>query len=392
VFRWYVSIRLGLLLLVLGSLRRNPNPGNPRFPQSGILLFGLLALLLFWPAVQRRLGRAFLPVALTVASAAPIIESAATIKGRLDAGLGVNAAFVDYWQPFFLLFVPLLLIAWQYRYRAVLFFAIVTTFLDLALIVPLVEGRNAALDLLGGLVLARGLLYAFVGLFIVKLVGAQKQARRTVAIHGATLERLATSRERNRLARELHDTLAHSLSGLAVQLEAVRTLLDDDPDEARAMLDRSLQSARDGLGEARRAIQALRAVPLEELGLAGALEQLGSAAAVRSAMKVTVSVGPGIDDLNPELEQAIYRIADEALTNAARHSGGSQATVEVTRTGNLVRLLVGDDGVGLDSTTAVVDGHIGMQSMRERAEMVGGALTVFGDRGTTVRFEVSPWK
>jgi signal transduction histidine kinase len=394
VFRWFVAIRLGLLALVLWSNQQDPDPANPRFPEAGILLYGVLLLLLVSPQAKRVLGRAYLPVALVLASLAPIAESTANVEGRLDAGLSINDALADYLITFFLLFVPLLLIAWQYRYRSVLVFAVATTLLDLGALVPLVEGQNADLAALTGLIAVRGLLYAFVGLFVVKLSKAQKEARRSLATHSTTLEHLATSRERNRLARELHDTLAHSLSGIAVQLEAVKALWEDDPDQARTMVEQSLESARGGLGEARRAIQALRASPLEELGLEAALLQLGEDTADRAGVAVDVTVGDKVGELDPELENVVYRIADEALTNVSRHSAASQATVALARRGGKIRLEIADDGSGFDVNAPVPDGHIGIKGMTERAEMVGGVVELSSDpgSGTTVRFEVSPWK
>jgi signal transduction histidine kinase len=393
IFRWYVAIRLGLLVLVLWSNQRNPNLGNPRVPEPGILLFGVLLLLLVSPQLQRVLGRTFLPVALVLASVAPIVESTANIEARLDAGLAINDALADYWQPFFLLFVPLLLIAWQYRYRSVLFFAITTTFLDLAATIPLVKGANPNYAALSGLIIARGLLFAFVGLFVVKLVAAQKQARRSLTAHSTTLEQLATSRERNRLARELHDTLAHSLSGIAVQLEAVKSLWEDDPEQARTMVEQALGSARNGLGEARRAINALRAAPLEELGLERALVRLGESIEERSGTAVDMTLGNGLGELGPELENAIYRIADESLTNVARHSSAGHAGVSLRRRGGKIRLQIVDDGAGFDPAD-IPEGHVGIDGMNERAEIVGGTLDVESTAGggTTVTFEVTPWK
>jgi signal transduction histidine kinase len=394
IFRWFVAIRLGLLALVLWSSQQNPDPSNPRFPEAGIFLYGILLLLLVSPQAKRVLGRTFLPVALVLASVAPIAESAANIEGRLDVGMSINDALADFWMPFFLLFVPLLLIAWQYRYRSVLFFAVASTVLDLGAILPLVEGENADVAALTGLIALRGLLFAFVGLFVVKLSKAQKEARRSLATHSTTLEHLATSRERNRLARELHDTLAHSLSGIAVQLEAVKALWEDDPDQARTMVEQSLESARGGLGEARRAIQALRASPLEELGLEAALLQLGADTADRAGVAVDVTVGSKVGELDPELENVVYRIADEALTNVSRHSAASQATVALVRRGGKIRLEIADDGSGFDVNAPVPDGHIGIKGMTERAEMVGGMVELSSEpgSGTTVRFEVSPWK
>jgi signal transduction histidine kinase len=394
VFRWFVAIRLGLLALVLWSNQQDADPTNPRFPEAGIFFYGILLLLLVSPQAKRVLGRTFLPVALVLASVAPIAESAANVEGRLDAGMSINDALADFWMPFFLLFVPLLLIAWQYRYRSVLVFSLATTLLDLGAILPLVEGHNADVAALTGLIAIRGLLFAFVGLFIVKLSKAQKEARRSLATHSTTLEHLATSRERNRLARELHDTLAHSLSGIAVQLEAVKTLWEDDPDQARGMVEQALESARGGLGEARRAIQALRASPLEEMGLEAALLQLGDATTERSGIPVVTTVGAKVGDLDPELENVVYRIADEALTNTARHSSAERATVQLVRRGGKIRLEVTDDGMGFDVNSPVPDGHIGIKGMAERAEMVGGQVELSSEpgSGTTVTFEVSPWK
>lgn len=394
VFRWYVAVRLGLLVLVAWSNQQNPNPANPRFPEAGILFFGILLLLITWPRAQQAMGRAFLPVALVLASIAPIAESAANVEGRLAAGMGINDALADYWMPFVLLFVPLLLTAWQYRYRVVLFFAGATTLLDMAAVLPLVERESTDVAELSGWLVARGLLYAFVGLFIVKLAGAQKEARRSLATHSTTLEHLATSRERNRLARELHDTLAHGLSGIAVQLEAVKTLWDDDSPKAKDMLDQALADARGGLGEARRAIYTLRASPLEDLGLPDALRQLGDGVTERSGIEVTVVIADNVGELDPELEHTVYRIADEALINSARHSQAHHVAIDLRRKAGKVRLDVVDDGVGFDAAAAVPDGHLGIAGMRERAEMVGGTLSITssGAVGTTVRFEVSPWK
>ena len=394
IFRWYVAIRLGLLLLVLWSNQENADPTNPRFPEPGIVMFGVLLLLLVSPQAKRVLGRTYLPVALVIASIAPIIESAVNIEGRLEAGMTTNEALADFWMPFFLLFVPLLLIAWQYRYRAVLVFVIGTTLLDLAVTIPLVETQTTNVAELSALIVGRGLLFAFVGLFVVKLMAAQKEARRSLAAHSATLEHLATSRERNRLARELHDTLAHSLSGIAVQLEAVKSIWDDEPEQAAAMVNQALESARDGLGDARRAIQALRASSLEELGLEAALAQLGERTVERSGIAVDVTYADNVGDLDPDVENAVYRIADESLTNVARHSGAELASVDLRRRGGRIRLEVIDNGVGFDANGQAPDGHVGIKGMTERAEMVGGSVAVASrsGEGTTVTFEVAPWK
>ncbi|NND02545.1 MAG: sensor histidine kinase, partial [Acidimicrobiia bacterium] len=364
IFRWYVAIRLGLGLLAWWSVSSGQDPENPRFPEGGVFLFGILAILLFWPWAQQKLGKWFLPLALVLATLGPIVESTQNIMGRLDAGMSPNDALTDYWLPFFLLWVPLLMIAWQYRYRAVVIWAVATTMIDAGAAIPPLENAGADVTILSALVLARGVLWAFVGFFVVKLVGGQKEARASLADYADTREALATSRERNRLARELHDTLAHSLSATAVQLEAVKALWDSDPDKAKEMLDQSLAAARGGLGEARRAIQALRAAPLEERGLLGALDELGATVEARSSISVATYLDKQVGALDPQLEQAVYRIADEALTNVVRHSGASEAQLSLASRNGKVELQVRDNGAGFDSSEAAPDGHVGLQGMR----------------------------
>ncbi len=181
------------------------------------------------------------------------------------------------------------------------------------------------------------------------------------------------SEERRRLARELHDTLAHSLSAVAVQMEGVRSLWDDDPERAKEMLDRSLESARGGLTEARRSIQALRASPLEEGGLRLALEDYVSELAARSETYVELDADdPGRFD--PNLEHNVFRIATEAVTNAVRHGSPSHIRVWMRTHNDTLRLAVQDNGSGFNPTSA--NGGHGLDGMRERAELIGGTLDV----------------
>ena len=389
VFRWFVAVRLGFLVLVLLSLRDRPSEETLLVPGPGIV--GSVALLLYLSSqrVQDRLGRFFLPIALVAATVGPIIEHGITVARRLDRGERANAAVADYWLLLFVLFVPLILTAWQYRYRAVVLFAVATTLLDGIRLGAQLEPTNADVSVVGALLVGRGVMYAFVGYFIVKIVTVQREQRRALGRHASTVERLATSRERNRLARELHDTLAHTLSAVAVQLEGARSLWDADPGRAKAMLDRSLDGTRSGLTEARRAIQALRAAPLEELGLGGAVVELAVRATESGSLPVACDVGEDLGELDPEIEQAVYRIADEALANAVRHSGAAKATVRLDRRGNRVRLAVWDDGEGFDVSADPAGGHHGLRGMRERAELIGARLELVSrpGGGTTLHLE-----
>lgn len=389
VFRWFVAIRLGFLGLVVLSLRDRPDGETLVTPGPGIVVWVALLLYLSAPGLEKRLGRAYLPIALAVASVGPIIEHTITVARRLNRGEGANAAVADFWLLFFVLFVPLILTAWQYRYRAVIALAVGTTLLDGIRLGAQLESTNADLQLVGALLVGRGLMYAFVGYFIVKIVSVQREQRRALGRHASTLEQLATSRERNRLARELHDTLAHTLSAVAVQLEGVRTLFDADPERAKAMLDQSLDGTRTGLSEARRAIQALRAAPLDELGLAGALGALAARVADGNSVRVACDIADDLGELDPDVEQAVYRIAEEALANTARHSGAGKATLRLERRGNRLRLVVWDDGEGFDAPAASGDGHHGVRGMKERAALIGGTLELVSapGGGTTVQLD-----
>ena len=157
-----------------------------------------------------------------------------------------------------------------------------------------------------GMTMGRLLLYLVVGFVITRMVSAQREQRQKLAdanerlvAYAATAEQLAVSHERNRLARELHDTLAHTLSSLSVQLEAVDSVWGVAPEQAHDLLAKARANARSGLTETRRALQALRASPLEDLGLVLAVRNLAEATAARNGLVVQTDLGNEIDGLSP---------------------------------------------------------------------------------------------
>jgi len=200
------------------------------------------------------------------------------------------------------------------------------------------------------------------------------------------VEQLSVSRERNRLARELHDTLAHTLSGLAVQLDALASLWQPEPPRARQILDHALATARDGLDETRRVLQDLRAAPLEDLGLALAIRYLAENAAARGSLSLELDVASHVNGVSPEDEQGFYRVAQEALTNVVEHAGAQNLAVSLAWHDGQLVLQVADDGRGLVPDGAGEAQGLGLQGMRERAELMGGALEVTSraDGGTVV--------
>src|SRR5262249_42481365 len=200
------------------------------------------------------------------------------------------------------------------------------------------------------------------------------------------LEELAVSRERNRLARELHDTLAHGLTAVAVQLEAVNALWDAAPGEARATLARALDTTRASLTDARRAIAALRAAPVEDLGLARAVRELAESAAWRAGLALDAHIPDRVRGLEPEAEHAAYRIAAEAVANVVKHAAAHRLGVCFEEKGPQLPLGITDDGRGCDLEAVPAD-RFGIQGMRERARAVGGTLHLASapGAGTSVR-------
>ena len=331
----------------------------------------VLALLVFTPWPARWLGRAFIPVVLALV----ILEQSLNSSLRPD------------WrptEPFLFMLIPTILAAAIYGRKG----ALVSSTLALALttvfrtILHTIAAEFAGPLTVAGNLTRIALLY-LVPYLVAILAEAQNEQH---ARHAAAIERLATSRERNRLARELHDTLAHSLSALTVQLGAVRTLLrSGETAQAEEELARAQEVAREGLDEARRAIMDLRAAPLETLGLSGALRQAASDSEERSGVPTTLTVEGQEMALRRDEEQALYRIAEEALENVARHASATRVEMRLAFAPEAVTLTVEDDGVGLDDSDQVVG--LGMLGMKERAELVGGRCQVerVDQRGTRVR-------
>jgi signal transduction histidine kinase len=312
------------------------------------------------------------------------------------------------WQMLPVLLIPVVLAAWQYGFRAATVVIAGAVLLDLVL-APFTIARDQALppilihldpELIRGFLIAiagRMLTLLVAGYSVSRVVQAQRQQSAALAQANArlfgyatTLEQLTISRERNRLARELHDTLAHTLSALAVQLDAADCLWDTSPDDAHKLLQQSLAVTRDGLAETRRALQDLRSSPLEDLGLGLAVHALAESAATRGHLKLDVQVPGLVKGLSPELEQCVYRVAQEALENAVEHAGAQRLAVRLEVQRKRVTLTVSDDGQGFDADAALAEDRFGLRGMRERAELVGGTLDVTSatGRGTTVRLSL----
>jgi two-component system, NarL family, sensor kinase len=202
--------------------------------------------------------------------------------------------------------------------------------------------------------------------------------------------RLGAVEERNRLAREIHDTLAQGLTATTLQLESAEAMLDADltPERAREPLRRALSLTQSNLEEARRSVLDLRAAPLEGRSLSGALEVLVGRWEMETGIGADYAAVNGARPLPPRVEVALYRICQEALANVARHTGAGQVDVRLVATPEQVRLVVEDDGRGFDASAVPGERH-GLVGMNERARMLGGSLEVRSSPGAGTRVEVT---
>lgn len=184
---------------------------------------------------------------------------------------------------------------------------------------------------------------------------------------------LAREEERRRIRRDLHDGLGPSLAAQALALDAVSDRINDDPDVARSLLESLKEDTQELVGDIRRLVHDLRPPALDELGLAGAL--VAHVAQIDAAGDVAVRIRTDPDPL-PELSAAVevaaWRITREALTNVVRHAEATTCTVSLTIRGESLDVQVIDDGRGLP---VVPRAGIGLKSMRDRAEELGGTLT-----------------
>ncbi|NOH04635.1 MAG: sensor histidine kinase [Chloroflexi bacterium] len=363
-------------------------PLPPRGWLAPVYLFyaanGLVALLFllfaYWNWVREKLANWYYPLMVFIISAAPIIINVLVVP-RFPQGPLANAEGMALRQlP--VLFVALALVAWEYQLVHVILFALATTTLELGLILfNAFEFRNIFVFLF--IAIIRTISFIAVGIFVSALVTRLRGANANLAHYASTLEQLTVSRERNRLARELHDTLAHSLTALSVSLETVKAYFDIDREKTRSLIETSLEAARKGVDETRRALRALRSSDLEDLGLRLAIQKVAESAAARFALDLELGLQDPMPSLSPDVEQTIFRIAQEAIENIAKHSQAKKFSIHLSHNGQTT-LVVQDDGIGFDASKEST-GRFGLLGMRERAELAGGTLKVESDKGKGTR-------
>jgi len=236
-----------------------------------------------------------------------------------------------------------------------------------------------------------------------ELLAQLEKAHYQLKAYAERVEELSVGAERERMARELHDTLAQGLAGLIMQLDAADGHLEGGNSErARAVVQQASERARATLREARHAIQALRSSaleqrPLSEQPLVDAIGREVENFAATAEIRATFELDGPPPQVSLEVAQEILRVVQATLSNVARHAKAESVMVCMSRPddvdgqGERLRVLVHDDGVGFDPDEALARaGCFGLVGMRERAERIGGNLVVKSEpgRGTTVVLEL----
>ena len=425
ILRW--SIMVQILFLLLSSFSpilsiRNNYFDFDIFDYLSIASVALMAAILLIISIRKiddRINKKSLLVIL-YSIALITIFSRHVFSFSLRRMVLNTAPMLFRWDAIFFLIIPLVFLAWQYSMRHVLVYCMVILIADFG---PTLLEQNNNLpslylmslstnqdpyhgkisvgiaseimilsDFMGSF--ARSVILAIVGWIENSLVTLQRnqhsqlaEANQKLQKYALTSEKLAQTQERNRLARELHDTLAHTLSSTSVQLEAIKALYDRDPDQAKILLGQTLENTKSGLAETRRALVDLRTSELEAYGLTQAIRNLGTSAAERGGFNVNFNLDKGLDVLPEDVSHSIYRTIQEAFENILRHSNASQASVKLFTEDDQIRLVIQDNGKGF-KTEKIEKDRLGIRGMRERIEMLGGTFNINSEPNKGTEIEI----
>lgn len=234
------------------------------------------------------------------------------------------------------------------------------------------------------LALIFGLSLIFI-LLLMNTVIAERQSREKLAIaneklrqYALKIENQATLEERNRIAREIHDSLGHSLTALNLQLETALKLWQSNPTKAQAFLARAKELGSKSLNDVRQSVSTMRSHPLQEQNLEQAiailLEDFHRANNISPICQINLE-----SSLPPDIIISIYRIIQESLTNISKHADATAVTLELTTNKNRFNLIIQDNGKGFDITENTTG--FGLQSMRDRTLAVGGEFKINSSPG-----------
>jgi len=385
LFRIFAVILVAIILIIYWSFVPPPEiDAEASWVDLFMLPSLVVTIFVLLPRLEQRLGARYLPIALTLSILAFSLEF---IPAYLRPGVQVilelpsGRRLSQFWastEAVLLVLIPCVLAGAAYGMRGAVRAATLATVLHFGLGLSVWLLGRPIHGFLGLLPMRVALLW---GLPVVagyladtwqREHTALQEANRQLRGYAATVEQLATSRERVRLARDMHDTLAHTLTALVVQLDAVDALQETDPAASVMQLKKVQGQARVGLDEARRAILDLRSSPVEETGLAGALEWLANKYAAGYTLEGEPPPLPAVQ------ANGLFRIAEEVLSNAERHAEASQVAVRLAYAKGSVTLQIWDDGEGFDPDT-VNPKRVGLKGIHERAALIGAQVVVQSD-------------
>jgi signal transduction histidine kinase len=263
----------------------------------------------------------------------------------------------------------------------------VCVFVYVTLVMPLLWHSRWVDAVAVALVYGTGIVFVVV---FTRVAASEREARNQLAEanqqlreHAAQVEELAITKERNRLAREIHDNLGHYLTVVNVQIGAAQAILALDEPRALDHLAKAQTLTQEGLAEVRRSVAALRASPTESRPLTEALAKLVEQWKA-AGMNVRLDVAGMVRSLTPQAELTLYRTAQEALTNVGKHAHAKQVGITLGYGDDSVRLRVKDDGVG----SADSQGGFGLLGARERVQLLNGEMHVRTESGGGFALEV----
>lgn len=323
--------------------------------------------------------------------------SVAVDRARLFPGIFNGGVFNFGFDQIFFLILPVLFVAWQFPQKMMFLFCGFITWVEISISLLTAETDTISFFILIITILFRGVIFVIMGFFINGMSEVQRSQKLELEKVNARLrksaiytEQLAQSRERNRLARELHDTLAHTLSSTAVQLEAVKALYDTNPAQAKIVLEQSLENTRNGLNETRRALKDLRTSELENYGLYQSIKNLLISGAERSGFTYHDNLEEKINLLPDQISHVIYRSIQEAIENTVKHARANHVELQLNIIDKSIQIKYADDGQGFSTGDLGDIKHYGLQGMQERVELVGGKISIQSEpeRGTQIEINL----
>ena len=219
---------------------------------------------------------------------------------------------------------------------------------------------------------------------ILKLNLELREANRKLEEYARESVKVAETRERNRLAREIHDTLGHSLTGIITGIEACVMIMDVAPEATKEQLHAIAEVARSGIRDVRRSVNALRPDALEHMDLGNALEQMIDGTRRSTGVTIDYECQIHLGGFSQDEEDIIYRIVQESITNAIRHGKATQIRVRIGREFHILDIHIQDNGTGC----ADIKKGFGLHHMQERLDILGGTLIYDGSHGFVIHAQI----